>query len=121
MITPSLKQALEHKAATTVPSSIRISGGQWQVVNKLQTMTNDQHQGLLMAYEWHQAFSRAGDDNTFHPIQFEIHGIQPAGKGPALANQLRQLGLLQCHNGRYWISQAGLNLVKLLNSENTEY
>ncbi|WNO60857.1 hypothetical protein [Rheinheimera sp. MMS21-TC3] len=120
MITPSLTAALAHKAASPVPSSIRINGRQWQVVNKLQTMTTQQHEALVMAYEWHQAFNRINDDVTFNPIQFEIHSIATKHKAPALANELRQLGLLQCHNGRYWLSPAGLNLVKTVPIENVE-
>ncbi|CAM3900032.1 hypothetical protein [Rheinheimera salexigens] len=120
MITPSLTAALNHKNASPFPASIRISGGQWQVINKLQTMTEAQRAGLYVAYEWHRAYGRSGDDSLFHPIQFEIYGIQAKGKGPALASALRQLGLLLCHNGRYRLSPAGLNLVKTVNIENQE-
>lgn len=120
MITPSLTAALSHKAGLPYPAAVRLANGQYEVVAKLQTMTESQHKGFVMAYEWHLAFNRTGDDNTFHPIQFEIHGIKSAGKGPALANELRQLGLLQCHNGRYWLSPAGFNLAKLLNIDNVE-
>lgn len=120
MITPSLQQALQHKAQLTVPAAIRVSQGQWQVVTKLQTMTDTQRAGLYVAYEWYRAFRFNQKCHSFHPIQFEIYGIQPTGKGAALANELRQLGLLQCHNGRYWLSPAGLNLVKTVPIENVE-
>lgn len=117
MITPSLTAALAHKAAAPFPASIRISGGQWQVVNKLQTMTTQQHDGFEIAHEWHQVF---GANSCFHPMQFEINEIKPKGQGAALANELRQLGLLQCINGLYRLTAAGLSLATILNTRNQE-
>lgn len=84
----------------------------WQLVNRHKDLTLRQRAGLAMAYEWHRAFPRSSDDYCFHPIQFEIHGIQEHGRGPALATELQQLGLLQSHEGRFWISPAGLNMMK---------
>lgn len=89
----------------------------WQLVTRYETLTLRQRAGLSVAHEWHRSFSRSGDDATFTPVQFEIYGIQETGKGPALAHQLRQLGLLQCHEGRYWLSPAGLNLVNAIMAE----
>lgn len=111
MIATTLTQAAQLKAASTVPMVIQNHPQGWELVSRYDTLTMRQRAGLSVAHEWHCAFNRSGDDATFNPVQFEIYGIQETGKGPALAEQLRQLGLLQCHNGRYWLSPAGLNLV----------
>lgn len=119
-MTPSLSIALQQKAASPVPASIRCVGGQFEVVSKLATMTDNQRAGLYVAWEWHRAFRFNASEMTFHPIQFEIYGIKPAGRGAALAEELRQMGLLQCHEGRYWLSMAGLKLVQSVSIEDQE-
>jgi hypothetical protein len=113
----TLQAASMAKAASQVPMVIKATGAGWKLVNRYETLPLNERAGLAVAFEWHKAFGRSGDDITFCPVQFEIYGIQPAGKGPALANKLRQLGLLQCHNGRYWLSPAGLNLVNEVMAE----
>lgn len=110
-MTASLNIALQQKAASPVPASIRLVGGEFEVVSKLETMTEHQRAGLYVAWEWHRAFRFNSADMAFHPIQFEIYGIKPKGRGAALAEELRSMGLLQCHDGRYWLSPAGLKLV----------
>ncbi|MDP2715510.1 hypothetical protein [Rheinheimera sp.] len=117
-MTTSLSLALQHKAAAPVPASIRLVGGEFEVVSKLETMTYAQRAGLYVAWEWHRAFRFNSADMAFHPVQFEIYDIKPKGRGAALAEELRQMGLLQCHEGRYWLSPAGLKLVQsAVNSE----
>jgi hypothetical protein len=96
---------------------IKATRAGWQLVSRYETLTLRERAGLSVAYEWHRAFARSGDDATFKPVQFEIYGIQETGKGPQLAEKLRQLGLLQSHNGRYWLSPAGLNLVNSVLAE----
>ncbi|PKM17444.1 MAG: hypothetical protein CVV11_19995 [Gammaproteobacteria bacterium HGW-Gammaproteobacteria-15] len=113
----TLAAASQVKATSAVPLSIQPAATGWKLVNRYDTLTMRQRAGLSVAHEWHKAFGRTGDDPAFNPVQFEIYGIQETGKGPALANELRQLGLLQCHDGRYWLSPAGLNLVNAVAAE----
>lgn len=105
------------KAASTVPMVIKATRAGWQLVSRYETLTLQERAGLAVAHEWHRAFHRSGDDSTFNPVQFEIYGIVDQHKGPALAEKLRQLCLLQSHNGRYWLSPAGLNLVNAVLAE----
>ena len=116
-MTTSLNVALALKAQSPVPASVVLVKGQFEVVSKLQTMTDDQRAGLYVAWEWHKSYGRTSDESTFHPNVFETFGIA-IGRSVALAVELRQMGLLQCHEGRYWLSPSGLNLVNLVNQEN---
>lgn len=113
----TLRAAAQVKASSAVPLVITATRAGWKLVTRYETLTLRQRAGLSVAHEWHKAFGRSGDDITFNPVQFEIYGIQETGKGPALAEQLRQLGLLQCHEGRYWLNPAGLNLVNAVKAE----
>lgn len=113
----TLSAAAQVKAASAVPLVITATRSGWKLVTRYEKLSLAERAGLAVAHEWHKAFGRGGDDVTFLPFQFEVYGIQPTGKGPALAEQLRQLGLLQCHEGRYWLSPAGLNLVNAVLAE----
>lgn len=113
----TLHAAAQVKEASDIPLAMRPCRGGWSLVSRYETLTMRQRAGLSVALQWHNAFGRSGDDATFLPIQFEIYGIQETGKGPALAEQLRQLGLLQSHQGRYWLSPAGINLVNAVKAE----
>lgn len=112
----TLAAASQVKAASAVPMSIKKSATGWKLVSRYETLTLNQRAGIAVAFEWHKAFD-TGLDATFLPLQFEVFGIVTTGKGAALANALRQLGLLQCHEGRYWLSPAGLNLVNAILAE----
>lgn len=107
----TLTAANQVKAGSAVPLVVKATKSGWCLVNRYETLSIEERAGMAVAHEWHRAFGRSGDDPAFEPVQFEIYGIVTKGKGPALATKLRQLGLLQCHDGRYWISPAGLNLV----------
>lgn len=113
----TLNAAHQVKEASQVPMVIKATQAGWKLVTRYETLTLSERAGLAVAHEWHQAFGRSGDDATFTPMQFEIYGIQQTGKGPQLAEKLRQLGLLQSHNGRYWLSVAGINLVNAVLAE----
>lgn len=113
----TLSAAQQVKAASDVPMVITATRAGWKLVTRYEKLNLRERAGLAVAHEWHCAFNRSGDDATFNPVQFEIYGIQETGKGPALAEQLRQLGLLECHNGRYRLSPAGLNLVNAVLAE----
>ena len=113
MIASTLTMACQAKANAAAQGqlmNIKPHQQGWQLVNRMHDLTLRQRAGLAMAYEWHRAFPR----NGFHPIQFEIYGIQEKGLGPALATEMQQLGLLQSREGRFWISQAGLNMMKMV-------
>ena len=110
----TLTAAAQVKAASDVPMVITATRAGWKLVTRYEKLTLRERAGLSVAHEWHCAFNRSGDDITFNPVQFEIYGIQETGKGPQLAEKLRQLGLLQHHEGRYWLSPAGLNLVNAI-------
>lgn len=112
----TLAAASQVKAASAVPMSIKKSATGWKLVNRYETLTLNQRAGIAVAFEWHKAFD-TGLDATFLPLQFELFGIVAKGFGRALANELRQLGLLQCYEGRYWLSVAGLNLVNAVAAE----
>lgn len=115
MIASTLKQACEAKLAAEAQGQLmNISPHKegWQLVNRFQGMPIRHQEGLKMAYEWHRSFPRSHDNYCFHPMQFEIYNICSEGKGPALAIELQQLHLLQSHEGRFWISQAGLNMME---------
>lgn len=113
----TLSAAAQVKANSAVPLVITATRSGWKLVTRYEKLNLHERAGLAVAHEWHKAFGRSGDDATFLPFQFEVYGIQPSGKGPALAEQLRQLGLLQSHEGRYWLSPAGLNLVNAVLAE----
>lgn len=113
----TLHAAAAVKAAAQVPMVIKATRSGWQLVTRYETLSLQERAGLAVAHELHCAFGRSGEDATFHPIQFEIYGVVAKNKGPALAEQLRQLSLLQRHNGRYWLSPAGLNLVNAVLAE----
>lgn len=110
----TLAAASQVKAASAVPMSIKKSATGWKLVNRYETLTLNQRAGIAVALEWHKAY---GYSAKFLPMQFEVSGIVAKGFGRALANELRQLGLLQCHEGRYWLSIAGLNLVNAVAAE----
>lgn len=99
-MTTSLNVALALKAQSPVPASVVLVKGNFEVVSMLSTMTEAQRAGLYVAWEWHRAFGRSGEDATFHPIQFEIYGIKP--------------------KGRYWLSPSGLKLVQSVDSVTLE-
>ncbi|WP_417705385.1 hypothetical protein [Rheinheimera aquimaris] len=113
----TLSAAAQVKASSAVPLVITATRSGWKLVTRYEKLSLQERAGLAVAHEWHKAFGRSGDDATFLPFQFEVYCIQPAGKGPALAEQLRQLGLLQSYQGRYWLSPAGLNLVNAVLAE----
>lgn len=113
----TLRAAQQVKDASLVPLVITATKAGWTLVTRYEKLSLRERAGLSVAHQWHCAFNRSGDDITFHPVQFEIYGIQETGKGAALAEQLRQLGLLQRHEGRYWLSPAGLNLVNAVIAE----
>lgn len=112
----TLTAASQAKAASAVPMSIQPAATGWKLVNRYEILTLNQRAGIAVAFEWHKAFDTTLDAK-FLPRQFEVFGIVTKGFGRALANELRQLGLLQCHEGRYWLSVAGLNLVNAVAAE----
>ncbi|MDX1538855.1 hypothetical protein [Arsukibacterium sp.] len=114
MLANSLTQAAALRRASPVPMVVKNHSAGYQLVSLYDTLKPEQKAGLAVVYEWHRAFNRDGC-TQMHPLQFEINGVADKGKGPALANELRQLGLLQHHDGRYWLSPAGLKLVLSIN------
>ena len=109
----TLTAAAQVKSASAVPMAIQPAAIGWKLVTRYETLSPQERAGIAVAFEWHKAFDK-GLDATFLPLQYEVYGIVAKGKGPALANKLRQLGLLQHHEGRYWLSPAGLNLVNAI-------
>ncbi|MBV2127952.1 hypothetical protein [Arsukibacterium indicum] len=116
MIANSLTQAAQIRQASAIPLVIKNRTVGYELVSRYETLTPAQKAGMAVAYEWHRAFNRDGC-TLMHPMQFEINGVAEKGKGPALANELRQLGLLQHHEGRYQFSPAGLKLVLSINEQ----
>ena len=110
MLASSLTHAAQLRQASPIPMVLKKHSTGYRLVSLYDTLQPQQKAGLAVVYEWHRAFNRDGQ-TQMHPLQFEINGVVATGKGPALANELRQLGLLQHHDGRYWLSPAGLKLV----------
>ena len=116
MLATSLTQADQIRQASAIPLVVKNRREGYELVSRYETLSPAQKAGLAIVYEWHRAFNRDGQ-TLMHPLQFEINGVAEKGKGPALANELRQLGLLQHYEGRYQFSPAGLKLVLSINEQ----
>ncbi|MAD75128.1 MAG: hypothetical protein CML20_10120 [Rheinheimera sp.] len=116
MIANTLTQAAQIRQASAIPLVVKNRREGYELVSRYETLSPAQKAGLAVVYEWHRAFNRDGC-TLMHPMQFEIYGVAAKDKGTALANELRQLGLLQHHEGRYQFSPAGLKLVLSINEE----
>lgn len=111
MIASTLMQAKQLKAASSVPMVVKNHASGYRLESLYHSLTLQQIGALAVANEFYTSFGKSLHLGSFHPIQFEIYAVVAKGKGAGLANELRQLGLLQTHNGRYWISPAGINLI----------
>ena len=116
MIATTLIQANQIKAASPVPMVVKNHTSGYRLESLYHSLTLQQIGALAVANELYVSYGKCTYLGSFHPIQFEIYDVVAKGKGAALANALRQLGLLQNHNGRYWISPAGLNLINSIDN-----